>query len=506
MGIYLSTLKKNVIANYAGKAWAAIINIAFVPLYIKYMGIEAYGLVGIFATIQPLMTILDLGLSPSINRELARYSATSGQEQVMRNLVRTLEVVYWGLAALLCMVVFLFSPVVASSWVKAQALPLDVVSQSVALMGLSIVLQWPVGFYTGGLMGLQRQVLFNMINTVIWTLRGVGALLVVMVSHSPVLAFFWWQLIMSIVNVTIVAVTLWRSLPASQGRSRFQFGLVRSIWRLAIGMSAVSVVILIFNQMDKIILSKQIPLREFGYYSLAWQVVGSLFMLYYPIYAAFFPVLTQLRAQEDFEALKLAYHKGCQFMAVAVFPIAVVLCVYSREILTLWVADPVTVQYSYLVMSVLLVGATLNGLLYMPYSLQQAFGETKYILYVFIPFLLVYAPLLVISVKLWGVIGAAVAFSAISLVQNALAIFITHKRFIPGEQAKWFYEDLCRPLAASLVVVVGLRFTIFWDMSGLPGLATIVFCYLLSLVVTVLATPATSNILRRYLLPVSSTR
>ncbi|QWV91960.1 oligosaccharide flippase family protein [Geomonas oryzisoli] len=502
----MSTLKKNVIANYAGKAWAALINIAFVPLYIKHMGIEAYGLVGIFATIQPLMTILDLGLSPSINRELARYSAASGQEQVMRNLVRTLEVVYWGLAAVLCCVVLLVSPMVAANWVKPQALPLEVVKQSVLLMGLSIVFQWPVGFYTGGLMGLQRQVLFNSINTVLWTLRGVGALVVVMLASSPVLAFFWWQLLMSITNVAAVAIALWRSLPVGGQRSRFQGELVQSVWRLAIGMSAVSVVILLFNQLDKIVLSKQLSLIEFGYYSLAWQVVGSLFMLYYPIYAAFFPVITQLRAKGDHAELKLTYHKGCQLMAVAVFPISAVLAVYSREILSLWIADQETVQYSYLILSVLLVGGTLNGLLYMPYSLQQAFGETRYILYVFMPFLLVYAPLLVLAVKVWGVLGAAVTFSLISLLQNAIAVFVTHKRFIPGEQAKWFWEDLCRPLAAAVAVVVLIKFAVFWRMSGLAGVATIALCYLLSFVATVLVTPATNSIFRRYVLPAISVR
>lgn len=495
----MSTLKRNIIANYLGKGWAAIINIAFVPLYIKYMGIEAFGLVGIFATIQPLMSILDLGLSPSINRELARYSAIPGHEKQMRNLVRTLETVYWSIAVVLCAGVLLLSPFVSSNWVHAQSLPVETINNAVVLMGLSIVFQWPVGFYTGGLMGLQRQVLFNVINTVIWTLRGFGSLIVVMTSSNPVLGFFWWQLVMSIINVGVAAVILWRALPASKGNSaKFSIDILRSIWRLAIGMSAVSIVILIFNQLDKIILSKQLTLTDFGYYSLAWQVVGSLFMLYYPIYAAFFPVITQCIAKKDRESLIFNYHKGCQFMSVAVIPITVILALFSKDILSIWVGNPVTVANSHLIMSVLLIGATFNGLLYMPYAIQQAYGNTKYILYIFVPFLFLYAPLMLLVAKNYGVLGAAITFSAISLVQDIIATYFTHRCFISGEHFNWCWHDLCRPLIASLVLGGILKSLIYWPITGFTGCVTIAICYGITFIAAAVATPATNNILYRY--------
>ena len=49
------------------------------------MGIEAYGLVGVFTTLQAMLSLMDMGLSTTLNRALARYSAQSGQAQEMRN-------------------------------------------------------------------------------------------------------------------------------------------------------------------------------------------------------------------------------------------------------------------------------------------------------------------------------------------------------------------------------------------------------------------------------------
>jgi O-antigen/teichoic acid export membrane protein len=45
-------LKRNLIANYLGQGWTALVGLAFIPLYIKYLGIEAYGLIGLFGVIQ----------------------------------------------------------------------------------------------------------------------------------------------------------------------------------------------------------------------------------------------------------------------------------------------------------------------------------------------------------------------------------------------------------------------------------------------------------------------
>ena len=79
-------------------AWQALMAVLFIPFYIKFMGVEAYGLIGIFATLLAIFSLLDMGLASTLTREMARLSVIAGKEQEMRNLVRTLEVIYWGFA------------------------------------------------------------------------------------------------------------------------------------------------------------------------------------------------------------------------------------------------------------------------------------------------------------------------------------------------------------------------------------------------------------------------
>lgn len=63
----VSQLQVNLASNFAGKAWTALMSLAFLLVYVRYLGIEAYGLVGFFATLQATPQRHDpsvAGLSP----------------------------------------------------------------------------------------------------------------------------------------------------------------------------------------------------------------------------------------------------------------------------------------------------------------------------------------------------------------------------------------------------------------------------------------------------------
>src|SRR5436853_7772563 len=74
----MAGLKRNVIANLSGNLYTVVISLVFVPIYIHYLGIEAWGLVGFSVTLQAVLAVADMGLSTTLNREMARLSAGVG--------------------------------------------------------------------------------------------------------------------------------------------------------------------------------------------------------------------------------------------------------------------------------------------------------------------------------------------------------------------------------------------------------------------------------------------
>ena len=135
-------LSRNLLAGIANSAWSALIALAVVPLYLKYLGIEAYGLIGFFVTTQALLAALDFGLTPTINREVARCSA-SGNIREAGNLLHTLAVIYWAMGALIALLLAVLSPLISDYWLQSRQLPRETINHAVILMGLIIGCRWP---------------------------------------------------------------------------------------------------------------------------------------------------------------------------------------------------------------------------------------------------------------------------------------------------------------------------------------------------------------------------
>ncbi|MBN1102792.1 MAG: oligosaccharide flippase family protein [Deltaproteobacteria bacterium] len=451
----MTPLKLNMIANFAGQGWSALMAFVFVPLYIRFLGIEAYGLIGFYATLQGAFQILDFGLSQTMNREMARYCVLPEKAAEARDLARTLEIGYWSIGVVIGIGLWALSPVIASHWIKPGALPLETVQQSVMIMGVVTALRWPLSFYEGGLMGLQRQVLCNSIKIGLATLSGCGAALVLWKVSSTITAFFTWQIIVSALYAVLFPLSLWRSLPPSVHRPSFKPALLRSIRRFAMGMSGISVSAIVFMQLDKVILSRLLSLEMFGFYALAGVAASAVpVMLAGPIFNALFPRFTSLAAMKEEEALRRLYHQGSQLMAVLVFPVASVLAFFSFDILLLWTGSADTARITSPIVSILVVGMALNALMTLPYALQISHGWTRIGLFIttFLIFFLV--PTIYFLTTRYGVWGAALTWVVTNSTYMAIGLPLTHRRLLRGEAWPWLGRDVIPPLAAALLVVL----------------------------------------------------
>jgi len=498
----MNLLKKNIVANFAGSIWQALMALIFIPFYIKFMGIESWGLVGVFSTLLIVFGLLDLGLSSTLNREMARLSVLPRKEQEMRNLVRTLEVFYWIVAVLVGIIVVSLSPFIAHQWVKAGRLSPKTIEQAILIMGFVMALQMPVGFYSGGLMGLQKQVLLNAINVGISTLRGAGAVLILWLVSPTIQAFFLWQIVIGIINTFFLALFLWRRLPLGDNKAVFQKQLLKSIWRFTAGMSGITILAVILTQMDKVILSKMLSLEMFGYYMLASMVAMSLGRLFTPVFYSIYPRFTQLVAINDQDGLKRLYHKSCQFMAVLILPVAIVIALFSYEILLLWTQNPATAEKTHLLVSILICGTALNGLMNPPYALQLAFGWTKLSVFKNIIAVSILVPLIIYVTRRYGATGAASVWLVLNIGYVFFEIPIMHRRLLRKEKWRWYWQDVGVPLIAGLSFAGLGRLFMGGPVPQFVMLLYLVIVSVLTLGITLISAPTMRSILYGQLLKI----
>lgn len=494
-------MTRNIVANFVGAVWNAAVGPALVAVYIKFMGIEAYGLVGILTTLQVAFTLFDLGLSTATNRELARLSVREESAADCRDLIRTTETIYWAIAVAIAGIVTVAAPLLAHHWIHAEHLSPTTVTQAFLIMGVIVAFQFPFALYSGGLMGLQRQVLLNAITVSVATVRGVGAVLLLWLVSPTIQMFFIWQLVATILQTGITAIVLWRVLPESPTRAQFQRRFIRTLWRFAAGMMGISFFALLLLQADKVILSRLLTLERFGYYTLATVAASSLLVIVAPIFSAVFPRFSQLIAAGDDATLRHLYHDSCQLMSVAMLPVAVILALFAPEILQLWTRNPTAVAHTHLLMSLLVIGTALNGLMNVPYALQLAVGWTRLAFYQNLIAAAVLIPLLFWATNRYGAVGAAAIWITVNASYVLIGIQIMHTRLLRGEKRAWYSRDVGLPLIGALCTALIGRWLFPAHPSTLFTVVALMFVSLATLGVTGILTPLSRRWLQEHLLP-----
>jgi O-antigen/teichoic acid export membrane protein len=447
----MSSTRLNIAANYFGQGWAALMAVAFLPSYVQYLGVEAYGLIGLFAVIQAMVMVLDMGTGPTLNREMVRFALGSTGPQYIRNLLRSMEVICIGFAAVFVLSVWALSGYLSQEWLQASKLQPDEVALVLVLMALAAGMRLCEGLYRGSLYGLEHQIWYNATFAVLSTLRYAGALGVLIFVSPTLQAFFIWQTAISMLTILVLSGRVYRSLPKSALPGHFSLDALTSIRRFAAGMMGIAFLTMLFLQMDKLLLSRLVSLQDLGYYSLAATAANVMFMMVIPIAQAVYPRVVKLSAGEESRVILAdLYHKTAQFVTVLTASASLLLCFFSEGVIYAWSGSADLVKEISPLLSVLVLGSFLNGLSYLPSQVQIAHGSTGFLVKLNACSLMVFVPLLLVVVPVHGVQGAAWCWVGLNAIYLLGAVGSTHNRIRDGRTKRSHHlTDMVLPTLAA---------------------------------------------------------
>ncbi len=480
-------LGRNLLAGLANSIWTALVSLIVVPLYLKYLGIEAYGLIGFFATTQVLLSLLDLGLAPTINREIARSSA-SGEFREARNLLHTLAFVYWVTAGVIALLISALAPVIANHWLRSSHLTPATLMRAVMLMGLVIACRWPIGLYQGALMGMERLTVSSTVNIAMVTCANLGAVAILAFVSPTIEAFFIWQAGVALLGVAAIRWAAWRTI-GHEGIGKFDLVALKRIWRFSAGMSGVAVSGIVLMQLDKVILSKMLSLEDFGRYSLASLIASGLYVLLTPVFNVIYPRMSALVATESTVKLIDLYETGTRLCLALLLPGAVTVAIFSKDLLYLWTRNEHLAASSAPIVSLFVIGTALNGVMHFPYALQLAYGVTRLPFTINIILIVIMVPLTITLTKSYGAVGGAAAWASLNTLYLFVGTWLTHRSLLRGVGHKWLLGDVAVPLAMTVVIagageVLIRRFEYPYYVNLLSGVGWVCMTFLLTIFVS----------------------
>ena len=475
---------RNVVWNLLGGVSAGAMIVVATPVYVSRLGLEGYGIVGLWLVMQVMIGLLDMGMGASVVRALAGAPAGPKGDEFKRDLVRTLEAFYWTVAAGFALVFALASNWIGAHWLKSITLSSASVTHALQLMAIALGFQFASVLYTNGLAGLQAQGRMNAIQTFGNVLRYGGGV-AVLLWKADLAWFFATQALVAAIQTFVTRQALWKMIPAHpESQPAFRSDLVRQMGRYSAGMAFSSLAAVLMSNIDRIMVGTMLPAAELGKYSVAFTATGLLQLGIQPFYRAFFPRYSELVSVGDHARLRHEYFRSCQLVAGCIIPLAIVGWVFAPVLLTGWLGsreETVIVVFRWL-----LLGVSCSGLMWLPAALQQASGWTRLHASMMAGALVLGAPLMVFAIRTLGTVGATTVWVLNGLAGLSIELWLMHRRLLVGELMAWYRSVLVPPLLMTLPLAalswwlipehLGRWVGLGW--AGLTGLGAIVLSLL----------------------------
>ncbi len=448
-GFKLRSTSQTILLGYFSRFWAVSLSFLLTPVYIKLIGIESFAIVGLTFSIQAIFFFLDFGFGTATTLETAQFLAQNKQKE-LANLFRTGEILFWSFALFLYVFFISSSNLIASLCLSRIPTELFALDSLIPLMGGVVLSQWPILFYNGALLGLQRQDLVNRLNWMIATIKG-ALILSFLIYFSPTIESFLIANILSGLIHCFGAAFCIRANGLMQD-AKFEFRMFSAIAKKSIKLSVWSALNLIIIHIDKVILSRYLDWKLFGYYSVCWILIYGLYGFCGILTTFFGPRFSYLNALKDEKKLIETYHQGCQWMAVITIPPTIVFFFFAREILFFWTRDAMLVEHTYLVASLLITGSCLSALTYIPQHFQIARHWTSLTMFTQIVSLAAWIGFLVVMTPYFGVIAAGVGWVILHLLFLIVYSSLMHRKVLIGEKSRWAIEDIFMPFLGAAAV------------------------------------------------------
>jgi O-antigen/teichoic acid export membrane protein len=450
-----------------------LVGIVMLPLYIKYMGAEAYGLVGFFTMLQAFFGLMDLGLTPTIARETARYRAGVLTALEYRQLFRALSMIFAIIAIVGGGGLYLTSETVATHWLNVGRLPLDVVMLSLQIMAISVALRWMCGLYRGVVTGSEHLVWLSGFSALVATLRFIVVLPVMWYFGFTPFVFFVYQLQIALIEIVVLVFKSRKLLPPGDKLDQaigWSFRPVTTVLKFALTIAFTSAVWVLVTQTDKLVISGILPLEEYGYFTLAVLVASGIMVIGGPISSAIMPRMARLHAEGKNEELIRVYRNSTQLVSVIAGSAAITLALCAEHLLFAWTGDQLLAVKAAPILQLYSIGNGFLAVAAFPYYLQYAKGDLRLHLVGSLAMVLVLIPCIVLSAIHYGGVGAGYVWVIVNALYLLIWVGVVHSRFESGLHFNWLLEDV---LAVVLPATLIGSFSVLFDLTTHARIASL---------------------------------
>lgn len=445
-------LKVNVIANFVGVFYSAFIALIILPMCMKYVGPEEFGLVGFFFLVQSVMQVVDFGVSPVIMRLAAEAQSKTRSAFELKEVVRSYELILAITVCVFLMAAFFYGDDFISVWFYGEEIEPKTLKNCFDLVVLAVVAIVFSSIYRSGLIGLERQVVVNIVNVVFLSLRYFSALASLAFSGGDVVIFFLVNFVFLCIELMCLIFVFYSCAPGDY-RAAFKFhkASFKKYYRLGLHVFYVNMIWLIFIQFDRALMSKILTLKEFGYLAVVATLAAGVMQITKPISQAVLPKMTLAFVENDFNRMVYLYRSATEFTAVIAFSVAGFVAFYSQEVMYIWTGSLDASSWGKGVLFCYSVGYAFLSVSAFLYHLQFASGDIRMHIAWNTALMLIQVPATYFVATKYGINETAFLWMLFCLVNFLVWSPFVHRVFLSGVHKNWLRNDIAPVLLISFL-------------------------------------------------------
>jgi O-antigen/teichoic acid export membrane protein len=462
--------------NFLGFALPLAVALFAIPILIKGLGADRFGILMIAWMIMGYFALFDFGMGRATTKFLAEYLERNERCRVPA-LVWSSIFVHIALGLLGGGALALLVPWLTGEFFNIPSALAAEVAAAFYLLALSVPVVVCATCFRGILEALHRFDLFNAVKIPSSLFNYLGAVALVYITNN-LAALVGLIVIGRIIALLALVLLCIRAAPGLWSKTSFNAAVLRQLTGFGGWVTVSSLVTPLIGLMDRFIIGAFLSMSAVAYYATPYEVVTKLWIFPASLLSVMFPVFSALSVRAGAEIRELSI-RATNYLVLAVSPIVAILVCFPGELLDLWIGADFAIQ-SAPVARWLAVGVFINVLAQVPFAGLQGIGKADVpakLQLIQLPF---YAAVMAYLASVMGIVGVAIAWTLRAIVDMGL-LSAAAARLLPAAGSR---------IPASYpgkILFVCVAMLLFWAVGlGLPGNAlskVSVFILLLAILV-----------------------
>lgn len=329
------TLMTGTITRYMLLAVNIAIGLVLMPFTVRHLGTSDYGLWMLVASMTYYFQLLDLGYGSGVVRQVTEADARQDTAGVNR-ILSTFVVVYsaiggvagLGLAAMILFVLPRFPNISATQLHTAQVL--------LAIIGLRIIVGFPMGVFGAVTNARQRFALNNSVAAVLALVNGAVTYFVLSAGHGLV-AVVTATTAVGVVGYAAYAWTAHRAFPPLDIRlSLFDRRIMREVTTFSIYFFLIDIAVQIGFNLDNMVIGAFLGTSAVAVYAVTLRIADYQRQLCSQVNTLLFPVVVRFGSVGRTDGLRDTLVEGTRIALLMVVGVTVCVIGFATPLVTAW--------------------------------------------------------------------------------------------------------------------------------------------------------------------------